>query len=153
MFLQVRQGFIYDEDQKAVTKSIRDRIAQVILNRRSIKREISGEEKKEKEKLDSEEQAVKPEGEDSDKEQHSAEPEKEKEDKDEKNSLEEPDPMTCFRAETTWFSALLILKVSVFAEKLLAFSRSICAHEAIKRAKKNGMSILRILKHWLKHPN
>ena len=106
MFLQVRQGFIYDEDQKAVTKSIRHRIAQVMLNRRSIKREISGEEKKEKEKLDSEEQAVKPEGEDSDKEQHSAEPEKEKEDKEEKNSVEEPEPATAADASVNVQSGL-----------------------------------------------
>ena len=91
VFSQVRQGFIYDEDQKAVTKSIRDRIAQVMLNRRNVKRELSGEEKKEKEKLDNEEQAVKAEGEDSDKEQQSAETEKEKEDKEEKESGDEPE--------------------------------------------------------------
>lgn len=77
--MQVRQGFIYDEDQKAVAKAIRDRIAQVVLNRRNIKREAFGEEKKEKEKLEGEEQIIKAEGEDSDKEQQqSTEAEKEK---------------------------------------------------------------------------
>lgn len=88
VILQVRQGFIYDEDQKAVSKSIRDRISQVMLNRRNAKREASGEEKKEKEKLDSDEQAIKAEGEDSDKEQPSAETEKEREDREEKDSSE-----------------------------------------------------------------
>ena len=89
--MQVRQGFIYDEDQKAVTKAIRDRIAQVMLNRRSIKREAFGEEKKEKEKLESEEQVIKAEGEDSDKEQQSTEAEKEKEDREDKDSGDEPE--------------------------------------------------------------
>lgn len=90
--MQVRQGFIYDEDQKAVAKAIRDRIAQVVLNRRNIKREAFGEEKKEKEKLEGEEQIIKAEGEDSDKEQQqSTEAEKEKEDKEDKDSGDEPE--------------------------------------------------------------
>ena len=89
--MQVRGGFIYDEDQKAVTKSIRDRIAQVMLNQRNVKREACGEEKKEKEKLENEEQAIKIEGEDSDKEQQPAETEKEKEDKEDKESTDEPE--------------------------------------------------------------
>lgn len=87
----VRGGFIYDEDQKAVTKSIRDRVAQVMLNRRNVKREASGEEKKEKEKQENEEQAIKTEGEDSDKEQQPAETEKEKEEKEDKESTDEPE--------------------------------------------------------------
>lgn len=90
VFLQVRQGFIYDEDQKAVTKSIRDRISQVMLNRRSVKRELSGEEKREKEKMESDEQAVKAEGEDSDKEP-AAETGTEKEEKEEKDIGDEPE--------------------------------------------------------------
>lgn len=89
--MQVRGGFIYDEDQKAVTKSIRDRVAQVMLNRRNVKREASGEEKKEKEKQENEEQAIKTEGEDSDKEQQPAETEKEKEEKEDKESTDEPE--------------------------------------------------------------
>ena len=90
MFYQVRQGFIYDEDQKAVTKSIRDRISQVKLNRRNVKRE-AGEDKKEKDKPDNDEQAIKTEGDDSDKEQHSPETDKEKEDREEKDCNEEPE--------------------------------------------------------------
>ena len=87
--LQVRQGFIYDEDQKAVTKSIRDRIAQVMLNQRNAKREASGEDKKEKEKQDSDEQSIKTEGEDSDKEQQAPESDKEKDDREEIDYSEE----------------------------------------------------------------
>lgn len=91
MFYQVRQGFIYDEDQKAVTKSIRDRIAQVMLNQRNTKREASGEDKKEKEKQDYDEQAIKTEGEDSDKEQQAVESDKEKDDREEMDYSEEPE--------------------------------------------------------------
>ena len=91
MLCQVRQGFIYDEDQKAVTKSIRDRIAQVMLNRRNAKREASGEDKKEKERQDIDEQVTKTEGEDSDKEQQAAELDKEKDDQDEMECSEEPE--------------------------------------------------------------
>lgn len=95
-FLQVRQGFIYDEDQKAVTKSIRDRIAQVMLNRRNVKRESLGEDKREKERQD-DEHPMKTEGDDSDKEQQSPETEMEKEkekdqeDHEEKDYKEEPE--------------------------------------------------------------
>lgn len=89
MFYQVRQGFIYDEDQKTVTKSIRDRIAQVMLNQRGAKREVSGEDKKEKEKQDYDEQAIKVEGEDSDKE-HQA-PESDKDEREEMEYSEEPE--------------------------------------------------------------
>ena len=88
---QVRQGFIYDEDQKAVTKSIRDRIAQVMLNRRNAKREASGEDKKEKEKQDIDEQVTKTEGEDSNKEQQPPELDKEKDDQEEMDYSEEPE--------------------------------------------------------------
>lgn len=91
MLCQVRQGFIYDEDQKAVTKAIRDRIAQVMLNRRNAKREASGEDKKEKEKHDIDEQVTKTEGEDSDKEQQSPELDKEKDDQEEMDYNEEPE--------------------------------------------------------------
>ena len=94
MLCQVRQGFIYDEDQKAVTKSIRDRISQVMLNRRNAKREASGEDKKEKEKQDIDEQVTRTEGEDSDKEQQSAELDKEKDDQEEMEYSEEPESST-----------------------------------------------------------
>ena len=89
--MQVRQGFIYDEDQKAVTKSIRDRISQVLMNRRNVKREYPGEEKKEKERLDSDEQVIKTEWDDTDKEASMVtnEAEKEKEDKEDKESVTE----------------------------------------------------------------
>lgn len=87
----VRQGFIYDEDQKAVTKSIRDRIAQVLMNRRNVKREPSGEEKKEKDKLESDEQAIKTEWDDTEKDAPTVtnELEKQKEDKEDKESAPE----------------------------------------------------------------
>lgn len=91
MLCQVRQGFIYDEDQKAVTKSIRDRIAQVMLNRRNAKREASGEDRKEKEKQDIDEQVTKTEGEDSDKESQSPELDKDKDDQEEMDYSEEPE--------------------------------------------------------------
>ena len=93
MSFQVRQGFIYDEDQKAVTKSIRDRISQVMLNRRNIKRELSGEEKKEKEKMEGDEQAIKTEWDDNDKEASplTSEAAKEKEDKEDKEGITDLD--------------------------------------------------------------
>ncbi len=76
MFCQVRQGFVFDKDKKAVTKAIRECIAQVLL-KRNAKDEPSGEDKKEKEKQDDDdEQAIKTETEDSDKEQHADESEK-----------------------------------------------------------------------------
>ncbi|KAL9963881.1 hypothetical protein ACROYT_G027434 [Oculina patagonica] len=72
----VRQGFVFDKDKKAVTKAIRECIAQVLL-KRNAKDEPSGEDKKEKEKQDDDdEQAIKTEREDSDKEQHADESEK-----------------------------------------------------------------------------
>ena len=93
MSFQVRQGFIYDEDQKAVTKSIRDRISQVMLNRRNIKRELSGEERKEKEKMESDEQAIKTEWDENDKEASplTSEAAKEKEDKEDKERITDLD--------------------------------------------------------------
>ena len=90
---QLRQGVIYDENQKSVTKSIRDRISQVMLNRRNIKRELSGEERKEKEKMESDEQGIKSKWDENDKEASplTTEAAKEKEEKENKERITDLD--------------------------------------------------------------
>ena len=90
---QLRQGVIYDENQKSVTKSFRDRISQVMLNHRNIKRELSGEERKEKEKMESDEQAIKSNWDENDKEASplTSEAAKEKEEKENKERITDLD--------------------------------------------------------------
>ena len=90
---QLRQGVIYDENQKSVTKSIRDRISQVMLNCRNIKREPSGEERKGKEKMESDEQAIKSKWDENDKEASplTSEAAKEKEEKENKERITDLD--------------------------------------------------------------